>query len=268
MTARRLIERVTRSWVYRRNLPAAFNRAPIVATPSAGLKYLFKSMSTVDPPLLRNAEELVRPNDVVWDIGANIGLFTFAAAALSGVRGTVVAFEPDVWLVQLLRRSRRLQPAGSAPVTIIPAAAASQIALRQFKIAQRSRALNSLSDYDQTGRFLEEHSVPAFNLDWLLGCLPAPNVIKCDVEGAEIEVFCGQRTILSALRPIVICEVGSETSLEMSRIFLENHYALYNGEQPIMGATAIKAASWSTVAIPDERCAKYVERSATSASRS
>ena len=85
-------------------------------------------MATADPPLLRNVQELVRPGDVVWDIGANIGLFTFAAAALAGVGGKVVAFEPEVWLVQVLRRSSRLQAPDSAPVTIIPAAVASQVA--------------------------------------------------------------------------------------------------------------------------------------------
>jgi hypothetical protein len=87
VTIRRFVERTTRSWRYRRHLPSQF-----------------KSMDQVDPPLLRNARELVRLGDVVqvneyW-------LFTFAAAALSGSKGAVVAFEPDAWLVQLLRRSR------------------------------------------------------------------------------------------------------------------------------------------------------------------
>jgi FkbM family methyltransferase len=174
--ARSLIERSTRSWAYRRRLPAEFGSAPIVVSPSAGLKYLFKPMSQIDPSLLRNVNELVRPSDVVWDIGANVGLFTFSAAVRAQASGHVVAFEPDLWLVSLLRRSQTLQPASSAPMTIVPVAVASHVALRKFQIAARSRAMNSLSGYglSQTGGTLEEQTVPAFDLDWLLASLPPP----------------------------------------------------------------------------------------------
>ena len=42
--------------------------------------------------------EMVRPGDVVWDIGANVGLFAFAAANRAGSSGQVIAVEPDLWL--------------------------------------------------------------------------------------------------------------------------------------------------------------------------
>src|SRR3974390_2182320 len=103
--ARKIVELSTRDWVYPRRLPSSFGGVPIFVTPSAGLKYLFKPMTKVDPILLRNAIDLIRPNDIVWDIGANVGLFTFAAAARAGSNGCVIAFEPDTWLVQLLRKS-------------------------------------------------------------------------------------------------------------------------------------------------------------------
>lgn len=191
--ARTIVERVTRNWSYIRHLPSEFGGAPITVSPSAGLKYLFKPMTKIDPALLRNAIDLVRLGDVVWDIGANIGLFTFAAAVRTGPGGAIVAFEPDAWLVQLLRRSRRLQAQTTAPITIVPVAVASDIAIRRFLIAGRSRASNTLAGYghSQLGNVAEEQMVPAFDLDWLLTMLPAPNVVKCDVEGAEIEVFTG-----------------------------------------------------------------------------
>jgi hypothetical protein len=97
--ARTLIERYTRNWIYARHLPSSFGDIPIFVTPSAGLSYLFKPMTKIDPILLRNVIELVRPSDVVWDIGANVGLFTFAAAARAGHNGHVIAFEPDTWLI-------------------------------------------------------------------------------------------------------------------------------------------------------------------------
>src|SRR5271156_2550450 len=69
--ARAFAERTTRKWGYARRLPTSFGSAPIFVTPAAGLKFLLKPMPEIDPILLRNVIELVRPSDVVWDIGAN-----------------------------------------------------------------------------------------------------------------------------------------------------------------------------------------------------
>jgi tRNA G37 N-methylase Trm5 len=49
--------------------------------------------------------ELVRPGTTVWDIGANVGLFSFAAASLGA---QVVAVEADIWLANLMQRSAQL----------------------------------------------------------------------------------------------------------------------------------------------------------------
>jgi len=256
---RDVTERATRSWVYWRRLPEEFRRAPILVSPAAGLKYLITPMDRIDPALLCNARELVRPGDVVWDIGANVGLFTFAAAAMAGPKGAVVAFEPDSWLTQLLERSHRAQRVQSAPVIIVPAAVASDISLRRFQLARRSRASNALTGYghSQSGGVLEERTVPTFNLDWLLGPLPTPRIIKCDVEGAEIEVFRDQSKMLTQVRPIIISEVCREAEAEIARVLIDADYSLFNGAASIIGQRDIKRASWSTLAIPAEQSASF-----------
>jgi len=252
--ARRIVEQATRNWVYRRRLPQAVGGAAIFVTPSAGLKYLFKPMSRIDPPLLRNAVELVRPNDVVWDIGANVGLFAFAAAACAGRKGRVVAFEPDWFLVSCLRKSAACQPDTSAPVTVVSVAIASQISLRAFTIASRSRASNAMRGYGQTqmGVPSESQTVVALNLDWLASKLPLPNVIKCDVEGAEGEVFAGQTRILSEIRPIIICEVARNAAAQMTAILVESGYILYDGDKSLSAKAKTERVSWNTIAIPKE----------------
>ena len=54
--------------------------------------------------LFRMVRELVMSGSVVWDVGANVGLFSFSEAALAGP-GFVLAIEPHVWLAHLLVRS-------------------------------------------------------------------------------------------------------------------------------------------------------------------
>jgi hypothetical protein len=84
-------------------MPREFAPYSIWVSPSAGLGYLFKAIENVDPVLFNRAREFVNSAGVVWAIGANVGLFTFAAAYLSGKSGLVIALKPDVSLVQLLR---------------------------------------------------------------------------------------------------------------------------------------------------------------------
>jgi FkbM family methyltransferase len=258
--ARTVVERSTRNWVYTRRLPRDFAGVPIVVTPAAGLKYIFKSMSNIDPPLLRGARELVRPGDVVWDIGANVGLFAFAAAHLAGPKGTVVAFEPDAWLVQILRRSAARQPASSANVSIVPAAVASDVSLRSFTISSRSRASNAMSEYgrSQMGRASERQTIVALSLAWCATWLPHPNVIKCDVEGAELEVFLDQPVIFKDIRPVILCEVGSQTQGQLTDLFVRARYRLYDGEKPLISSPEVNQACWSTIAIPEELRHHYI----------
>ena len=89
---RRMIEDVTRDWVIRRRLPADFLRASIHVSPSAGLRYLYRSMEDIDSVLLSLVKEFVKPGAVVWDVGANVGLFSFAAASLAGPQGQIIAW--------------------------------------------------------------------------------------------------------------------------------------------------------------------------------
>jgi FkbM family methyltransferase len=249
---RRLTERLTRDWSLRRQLPQDFGRVPILVTPSAGLRYLARSMNDVDPVLMNLVKEFVRPGSVVWDIGANVGLFTFAAASLAGPEGQVMAMEPDAWLVQLLRRSAKLQPPGSAPVKIVPAAVASSLALRTLCLAERSRAANYLAEFGtiQTGGAREEQTIVALTLDWMLEFESAPSLIKIDVEGAELEVLAGSSRLFEVCRPIVLCEVIPDTAPEVTEFFSSRGYQIFDGETEPTKRQPLDLAPWSTLAIP------------------
>ena len=54
--------------------------------------------------------------------------------------------------------------------------------------------------------------VNAVSLDKYVQTVPAPDFVKCDVEGAEVEVFRGAQSLLTQKRPGILCEMRSEAN--------------------------------------------------------
>jgi FkbM family methyltransferase len=252
---RTVLERTTRNLVLKRALPRHVGGQSMFVSPSGGLRYLVKPLAECDPVLLLNAAELVKPGATVWDVGANLGLFSFAAAGLAGASGRVYAFEPDLWCVQLLRRSANLDAPGRASVCPIAAAVTDSCGLQEFRIAARSRSSNALAGHglSQTGGFLESHTVLTVSLDWLLQYLPPPDVLKIDVEGAELKVLQGARTMLKEHRPVLILEVSPELSAPVSELLKSCDYTLNDAEVPSAARQSLELAPFNTIAVPPLR---------------
>ncbi len=261
---RQIAERLLRDRTFRRRLPKDFGGVPMIVSSAGGLKLLLKPMSEVDPDLFATAKSLVRQGDVVWDVGANVGLFATAAAALAGATGKVFAFEPDTTLISLLRKSAQGFPTHCAPLTVIPAGLAGATALRAFEIAKRARASNSLADYgnSQAGGIRESQFVACFAGDDCLTSLPPPpppNVIKIDVEGAEIEVLAGIKRMLAEHRPALACEVAPQNSDAVGKILGDLNYVVFDAPRPLVSGSAIETAAWNTIAVPREKQAAFVD---------
>src|SRR5437879_10144084 len=113
---------------------------------------------------------------MIWDIGANVGLFAFAAAGRAGARGKVVAVEPDLWLVTLLRRSAAVKISSRAPVTVIPVAVADTLGLGHFHIAARARSADYLDGggSNPSGGSRVPHGDPTPTPDQLVPAIPGP----------------------------------------------------------------------------------------------
>jgi len=246
---RRLAERATHRLVIRRQLPSPFGQVRIYTSSEGGLRYLHPSLRNVDPGLLRLVTEVVKPGDIVWDIGANVGLFSFAAAAAAGPSGQVLAVEPDVALAPLLRRSAALNR-DAAAVEVFPVAVAADLGVGRFHIARRNRSTSYLDGFGttQTGGIRATELVPTVTLTWLATHFRSPNVIKIDVEGAEIDVLSGGAAVLKNL-PAIICEVASCNAAGVAEILVEHGYTLYDGDIPSHLREPLTVARPATVAI-------------------
>src|ERR1039458_6868436 len=115
---REVAEWASRGVVLRRRFPPVYGGCTVYVTPECGLRYWIKGPAAPDRALTAAAAELIKPRDVVWDIGANQGIFSFAAAGLAGPAGKIFAIEPDTWLVGLLRRSAERNRGKAAPVLV------------------------------------------------------------------------------------------------------------------------------------------------------
>lgn len=253
---RGFIERLSRQVVLKRKLPKRFHSLPLYVSPGSALCY-WKSLGRADPFLLEMCATLIKRGDIVWDIGANVGLFSFSAAALSGPEGKVIAIEPDLFLSHLLQKSAKLikddYSALAAKVDILPVAIADKVSLMEFNIAERGRATNFLvkATFASAREVRNTQSVVAVTLDWLLDFSPAPTIVKIDVECAEDMVLQGASKLLREIRPRILCEVTGGLRDVVGEIFLRNNYALYDAETDPGATKKLLCAAFNTLAIPE-----------------
>ncbi|MCB0192827.1 MAG: FkbM family methyltransferase [Anaerolineae bacterium] len=254
LTMRILLEKISRNISFPKKLPEDFASTPIIISPGAALSYWKSSLGDHDPLLLNIVKAYVGRGQIVWDIGANVGLFTFAAAAKIGHIGRVLAVEADTWCVSLLRRSCQLKANQQLAVDVLPAAVSNSVDLVKFHIAQRGRAANHLEQSKgstQTGGIRETQIMPSITLDWLLEHYAYPDFIKIDIEGAERLALEGGHRVLTKVRPKLLCEVSDEHKAWITNTLQEYDYLLYDAAQLDRGPQL--NAQFNTLAIPIEQ---------------
>ncbi len=249
---RSVLERLARNSVVKRNLPSRFNSIPLYLSPDSQLKYFKFSEKAFDTTLLDIADRYINEQSKVWDIGANVGIFAFAAASLA-TKGEVIAIEADIWLAHLMRRSKNHKKNSDLKIKILPVAVSDQCGIAEFLISDRGRARNALKighRRDAAG-FREQVLVPTLTLDKLLEYFEQPDFIKIDVEGAEALVLRGASKVLKNIRPTIYIEVGPEATEEVTSILKENNYQLFDSD--ISHHDQISQCAFNTLAIPCER---------------
>lgn len=160
----------------------------------------------------------LRPGMVLYDLGANIGLYSLLAARIVGAAGCVYSFEPDAEVAARLRRN--IARNGFTNVTVIEAGVWSTSGDFNFVAADSS------SPDRGTGTFVPEYGassgtkIRCVALDDFIASAPLPHVIKCDVEHAEVEVLRGARKLIETCRPWILCEMHSEENSHAACEFL------------------------------------------------
>ncbi len=178
------------------------------AIPNTLSKWRIKSFSTKEPETLEWIDTLPE-GAVLWDIGANIGLYSVYAAHKRNCR--VYAFEPSVFNLELLARNIYLNKL-SDRICIVPLALSDRLSISQMRMTSTEwggalstfgkdfgwdgQAIKQTFDYQLIGLSMEE---AIYHLS-----LPVPEYIKMDVDGLEHFILKGGVSVLAKIKGILI----------------------------------------------------------------
>lgn len=147
----------------------------------------------IEKPWLEDLLENLREDDVLFDVGANLGFYAcFASQKLQS--GHVVAFEPYPPNLEQLRENVDLNGNGTRVVDV---ALSDTSGVMEFE-SPESRDVGHATGTVTTSNGSDGHAVRTRTADRMIedGELPQPNVVKIDVEGSEPRVIEGMRSAL------------------------------------------------------------------------
>lgn len=164
-------------------------------------------LATHERTVFRDLQRLVRPGMTVYDIGANVGLYSAYFSRCVGSEGWVYAIEPNPICVSFLRAN--LERCRVRNFSILPVAAASRRSEIEFSINYGSSMIGIGSDAPCAGKPGHQIHVEGESLDTLVDTLRLrkPDFIKLDVEGAEASAVAGMMDTLVQHRPGFMIEL-------------------------------------------------------------
>lgn len=165
----------------------------------------------------------------MFDVGAHIGYYTLLFSRLVGPEGRVVAFEPSPRNLPVLRW--HVARNGCANVQVEAVAVSDETGAARFAAGTGSG----------TGRLAESGTVEVRTIrldDYVDAGGPMPDVLKIDVEGAELAVLRGAVGVLRDARPAILLSThGADVHRACIGLLREHGYEL----TPVLGGDVERA---------------------------
>jgi FkbM family methyltransferase len=172
---------------------------PILSTAARGKKWIADSgahsqwLGIHEINKKKFFQRTIQPGSVVYDIGANVGIYTLLSSVLCGDTGKVFAFEPDPHNIEYLWKHVQLNQLNN-------------ISIIEYAISNKSGNLSFESTSDHCTSHLSDNGklkVKAITLDQFVSdnTNSPPDYIKIDVEGAENLVLEGGHKTLRQHKP-------------------------------------------------------------------
>lgn len=172
---------------------------------NAGQSHLAYGLGTAEPAVQKALQLLLRPGMVAYDVGSNVGFLSVIMARLVGPTGQVICFDPLPANAQQTAHNARINGFGNMVV-------------RQEAICDHDGMADLSVLEDPTWCILAKLdradvvatiNVPMRTIDSLVQAqqTPPPDLIKLDIERAEVGAIMGATQVLEKSRPLVLVEL-------------------------------------------------------------
>ena len=212
------------------------NQKLIFSVPNQLNRYRVDSFSIKEPDTLNWIDEMSHEK-ILWDIGANIGLYSIYAAKKCS---KVYCFEPSIFNLELLGRNIFLNNLVDK-ITIIPLPLTAELVESTMKMTSKDwgGALSSFEkEFGFDGKTIDDvFQFPILGISMSdavkhLKLLP-PDYIKIDVDGIEHIILSGGLNILKGVESILV-EINDdfETQAKETQSILEKSGFLLKSKNP------------------------------------
>jgi len=206
---------------------------------------------------VRAYSALIKENDIVLDIGANMGAHTLILAQLIGPGGKVIAFEPTIYGCRKLFRNIALNPLLATRIQVKQWMLVSSPSEPLEAAIYSSWPLAASDDIhgQHHGRLMTTSGAIAKTLDEAVHELELKRVdfVKLDVDGHELSVIQGGLQVLREFKPRMILELApysfpdNQSFDSMVNLLWESGYVfrrLNNGVYLPKVAASLRCAMW------------------------
>ena len=178
----------------RRGMPWRLNGEPLRIAPT--VRHLIPQEN--ERPLFDYLRSAIRPGDIVFDIGAFLGIYAIVEARWAGPSGRVIAFEPSPFSFSMLTRHAAMNGLGPSRIDARHAAVGASVGRQTLVAFADEPYRNHLAGHGTSGQV----SVDVLTVDALCGADLGrpPDWIRMDVQGLEFDVLQGARETIRAAR--------------------------------------------------------------------
>lgn len=214
---------------------------------------------TYEPYSMAMIRRFVRPGQTAIDIGANVGAIAFALADAVGEKGTVHAFEPGPPFARRFQANLSANPSLAGRIRLHEVGLSNVPGKLSWQASSVYTGTASMYSgvHDSNQPTLE---LPVERLDDYVSkhSIGAPQFIKIDVDGLELEILEGARELLERHRPVLYVETTMwndemrETARKIDLFLTGLGYELYRVNERSFEITKTRFPDFSvyTLALP------------------
>jgi FkbM family methyltransferase len=203
-------------------------------------------LGTYESELQSAVAELVQPEMVAYDVGANIGYISMLLARRSGEKGQVFAFEALPANLERLRLNVALNGL-QAQVQVVEAAVTNRSEAVQFLVGPSGGTGKAAGSAGRQTEYKQAITAPGLALDDFVYDQgnPPPQVVKMDIEGGEVLALPGMHRLLKEAHPMMLLELhGPEAARVAWDELSQAGYRICRMEAGFPTVDSVEALGW------------------------